>query len=136
MSTSRLLAATALVAALAAAGFAFAQGSRAPADGRLPAGMTIPQIHDRLVGQGYWNIDKIERESGSFEVRARDRNGDRVKLHLDERSGEIIDRRSESRSRDRARRGDDDDDRRWGADCNERRCRDDLPPSGAVRNNN
>ncbi|OGT05018.1 MAG: hypothetical protein A3F73_05235 [Gallionellales bacterium RIFCSPLOWO2_12_FULL_59_22] len=103
----------------------FAQDSRSA--GGANQWLSIPQIYDKLEAAGYRNVEKIERERGSYEVKATDRNGARVKLHLHSQTGEIIDRRQRSSARDR--HGD-----RYlsgGHDnfteCNERRCRDDLP---------
>jgi hypothetical protein len=85
----------------------------------------MPQVFEKLSAQGYWNIDRIERESTSFEVIARDKSGGRVKLHVDARSGEILDRREDGRKHDKRHL---DAGQRDGVECNERRCRDDLPP--------
>lgn len=89
--------------------------------------LSIPQVHDKLEAAGYRNIEKIERERGGYEVRATDRNGARIKLHLDAQSGAVLDRRFRDGHEDEAR----EDSRRRsrdGVDCNKRRCRDDLPP--------
>lgn len=89
--------------------------------------LSIPQVHDKLEAAGYRNIEKIERERGGYEVRATDRNGARIKLHLDAQSGAVLDRRFRDGHEDEAR----EDSRRRsrdGVDCSKRRCRDDLPP--------
>jgi hypothetical protein len=52
------------------------------------------------------------------------RNGERIKLHLNPQTGEIINQRA--RKHDRGNR-DDRDDGSDSANCNKRRCRDDLP---------
>lgn len=91
--------------------------------------LSIGQIHDKLEAAGYRRIEKIERERGGYEARATDRNGERIKLHLNPQTGEVIDRRA--RKHDRSDK-DDRDDRRDSADCNKRRCRDDLPPKAAA----
>lgn len=89
--------------------------------------LSIPQIYGKLEAAGYRNVEKIERERGSYEVKATDRNGARVKLHLHPQTGEIVGQRQRSSARDK-----------YGerylsggpgnfAECNERRCRDDLP---------
>ncbi|HEX5804460.1 MAG TPA: PepSY domain-containing protein [Azospira sp.] len=93
--------------------------------------LSIPQVHDRLEAAGYRNIEKIERERGGYEVRATDRNGARIKLHLDAQSGAVLDRRFRDGHEDEAR----EDSRRRsrdGVDCSKRRCRDDLPPATAT----
>lgn len=86
--------------------------------------LSIGQIHDKLEAAGYRQIEKIERERGGYEARATDRNGERIKLHLNPQTGEIIDQRA--RKHDRGDK-DDRDDGRDSANCNKRRCRDDLP---------
>lgn len=130
MRASLTLSASALAVLIGMGGIvpAAAQGVGAlPAADSRP-GLSIPQVYEKLTAQGYWNIDKIERDPGSFEVRAHEKNGDRVKLYVDARTGEITHKRLEGQKRDRRedrgagqRSGD-------GANCNERRCRDDLPP--------
>ncbi len=91
-----------------------------------PQWLSIPQVHEKLEAAGYRDIEKIERERGGYEVRATDRNGARIKLLVNPRSGEVLDRLQAGK------RGKADGERRrrdgtTGADCNERRCRDDLP---------
>lgn len=85
----------------------------------VPAGdrpwLTIPQVHERLQAAGYRNIEQIERENGSYEVRATDSNGSRSKLYVNPQTGELLVQRAGKHRR------------RNSADCNERRCRDDLP---------
>lgn len=90
--------------------------------------LSIPQIHQKLEAAGYRNIEKIEREHGSYEVRATNRDGQRTKFYVHPQTGEVIDDRQGGRQRD----GNATDQRqRAAADCNERRCRDDLPPGKA-----
>ncbi|MBL8432371.1 MAG: PepSY domain-containing protein [Dechloromonas sp.] len=95
--------------------------------------LSIPEVHARLEAAGYRNIEKIERESGSYEVKATDPAGRRMKLYVHPQTGAVIDQRQRDGKRDR----DDSDHARNGqrssADCNERRCRDDLPQQGAAR---
>lgn len=128
MRTTTVLSAFALGAGLLAGGAALAP---AFADDDRPARtserqwLSIPQIHDKLVAAGYRNIEKIEREDGGYEARATNRNGERIKLYLNPQTGAILDRqRKSSRDKDSAtyKQG-----QRNSADCNERRCRDDLP---------
>jgi len=109
----------------------FAQDSRSA--GGANQWLSIPQIYDKLEAAGYRNVEKIERERGSYEVKATDRNGARVKLYLHPQTGEIINQRQRSSGRDkygeRYLSGGHDN----FAECNERRCRDDLPqPGGAA----
>lgn len=106
-------------------GSAFAGNDRSAADGER--WLSIPQIHAKLEAAGYRNIEKIEREHGSYEVKATDREGRRVKLYVNPQTGDIDDRHGSRR--DRFERSD----TRRSADCNERRCRDDLPQRAAPR---
>ena len=133
MRTTTILSAFALGAGLVAGGVmlapAFAQDNR-PASTAERQWLSIPQIHDKLVAAGYRNIEKIEREDGAYEVRATNRNGARVKLYLNPQTGEIRDRQARESGHD------DGDSRSFSngqrsADCNERRCRDDLPQKAA-----
>lgn len=84
--------------------------------------LSIAQIHDKLVAAGYHDIEKIEREHGGYEARATDRQGARTKLYLNPQTGEIVGQRNKgtqaSGNEGRPQKS---------ADCNERRCRDDLP---------
>lgn len=91
-----------------------------------PRWLSIAEVHDRLIAAGYRNVEKIEREDGSYEARATSRRGERVKLYVNPQSGEIRERRKrESRHDKDAARGDAYG--QYAVDCNERRCRDDLP---------
>jgi len=85
--------------------------------------LSIPQIHDKLVAAGFRDVEKIERERGGYEVRATDRHGERTKLYLNPQTGEITGERNKGTQAD-GREGR----RQNSADCNQRRCRDDLPP--------
>lgn len=90
--------------------------------------LSIPQIHAKLETAGYRNIEKIERKHGGYEIRATDRDGQRVKVYLNPITGDTSDRRGNKH--DKFHRGD----ARNSPDCNERRCRDDLPePVTAAR---
>ncbi|MDY0014543.1 MAG: PepSY domain-containing protein [Rhodocyclaceae bacterium] len=129
MKRSTTLASLLLGATLTAGGFmlapSFAGENRpaAPGEGQW---LSIPQVHDKLQAAGYRDIEKIEREHGGYEARATDRNGQRIKLYLNPRTGEVLDR-------GRGSKGDQAEGQRrhWdgagSANCNERRCRDDLP---------
>lgn len=106
----------------------FAQDNR-PASGSERQWLSIPQIHAKLEAAGYRNIEKIEREHGSYEVKATDRNGQRIKLHLNPQTGEVADQRQRDTKRDSA---DSPNGQRNSADCNTRRCRDDMPQPGVA----
>lgn len=82
--------------ALLAAGLTLAASGAFAADPRPAAAgdwLTIPQVYQKLEAAGYRDIDEIERERRGYEVRAIDRDGRRVKLDVDGRSGEVIERR-------------------------------------------
>lgn len=99
----------------------FAQDA-ASASTSAPRWLSIPEVHDKLVAAGYRNIEKIEREDGAYEARATNTQGERVKLYVNPQTGEIRDRYTRESRYDRgAPQG------QRAADCNERRCRDDLP---------
>ena len=52
--------------------------------------LNIRQIYDRVEAAGYVNIREIELEKyGHYEVKARNAQGDRVKLHVNAQTGEI-----------------------------------------------
>ena len=91
--------------------------------------LPIPEVHARLESAGYRNIEKIERESGSYEVKAADQAGRRIKLYVHPQTGEVIDQRQ----RDKYDGSYAKSNQRSSADCNERRCRDDLPQPGTIQ---
>jgi len=84
--------------------------------------LPIPQIYAKLEAAGYRNIEKIEREHGTYEVRATDRQGARVRLDVHPQTGAILERGARRQAQDGTGR------QRPSAECNERRCRDDMPP--------
>lgn len=57
----------------------------APAAARL----TIRDIYDRMETAGYREIREIEWDDGRYEVKARNAQGERVKLEVNGRSGEV-----------------------------------------------
>ncbi len=95
-------------------------------------GMTIPQVQKKLAALGYQNIDSIKRDRDAFEVKASDKNGARIKLHVDAQTGEIIDKRMAVRGRDHHEQRSLDEGKRNSADCTKRRCRDDQPQQNAA----
>lgn len=92
--------------------------------------LSIGQVHQKLEAAGFRNVEKIEREHGVYEARATDRNGARVKLHINPQTGEVTER-SERRQREREGASTQGRQREGGTavECNKRRCRDDLPQS-------
>ncbi len=138
MRASTLVSASVLAATLVAGGFflapSFADDHYSNQAGQRPW-LSIPQLHDKLAAAGYRDIEKIEREDGRYEVRATDRAGRRVKLHLNPWTGEL-----DAGDRDGIKRGYTEpnavvEGRRSGAECSKRRCRDDLPQVGAQKTN-
>lgn len=134
MRTITLLSALTLGAGLIGGGMllspTFAQNTGPAASTSGARWLSIPEVHDRLIAAGYRNVEKIEREDGTYEARATSRQGERVKLYVNPQSGEIRERhKRESRHDKDAGRGDAYG--QYAADCNERRCRDDLPPKAA-----
>jgi len=128
----RIITIASLIAVGVFATASFAQDNRGAGNGERQW-LSIPQVHARLEAAGYRNIEKIERDRGSYEAKAIDRNGARVKLYLNPQTGEIIDQRNRSARRDKYDKRDARDassGQRNAADCNERRCRDDLPKPG------
>lgn len=123
---SRLLLTAGLMAGTLLSNPSFGQDNR-PAPVVERQWLSIPQIHDKLEAAGYRHIEKIERERGSYEVRASNPSGQRVKLYVNPTTGEIFDRSSEGRRHDRGDSTMTNDRRARSGDCNERRCRDDLP---------
>ena len=126
----------ALGTGLLAGGFALAPsfaGETRPAPTAERQWLSIGQVHQKLEAAGFRNIEKIEREHGVYEARATDRNGARVKLHVNPQTGEVTER-NEHRKRDREGASGESRQREGSAsvECNKRRCRDDMPQSPAA----
>jgi len=126
MQLSPRMFSVALLAGLLAAALMLSQPARAD-DDRGGSWLPIPRLIDKLEAAGYRNIEKIEREHGRYEVRATNRQGERSKLLLDARTGEFVgeQRAYERRDRREVRNT------KSGTECNERRCRDDMPAAPA-----
>jgi hypothetical protein len=86
--------------------------------------LTIGQVYQRLETAGYRDVEKIERERGGYEARATNRQGERTKLSVNPQTGDITDRRAPSQRTNHAK----ETLQRSSTECNQRRCRDDLPP--------
>lgn len=84
--------------------------------------LPIPQIYNKLDAAGYRNIEKIEREHGAYEVRATDPQGARIRLNVHPQTGDVLKPGARKQSQDGSDRQ-----ARPSNDCNDRRCRDDLP---------
>lgn len=52
--------------------------------------LDINQVLVKLMAAGYNKVDKIERERNAYEVRAIDKNGDRIRLYVDPQTGDLI----------------------------------------------
>jgi hypothetical protein len=89
--------------------------------------LPIPQIYAKLESAGYRNIEKIEREHGTYEVRATDRQGARVRLDVHPQTGAILERSARRQAQDGTGNR-----QRPSVNCNERRCRDDMPTKAAT----
>lgn len=85
--------------ATAAFGLAIVQGALAQGEPPAPPAtaatesaptLTMEQVLAQLRDQGYGEVYEIERERDRFEVKARDREGRRVELYLDARTGETV----------------------------------------------
>ncbi|SMB22628.1 conserved exported protein of unknown function [Sterolibacterium denitrificans] len=98
--------------------------------------LTIGQVYNRLEAAGYRNIDEIERERSAYEVKATNQNGQRVKLYVHPQTGVVLDVRPRDGKDKRDgwnRRGTAGGQSGAGLECNERRCRDDLPSAAGSR---
>ncbi|MCC6195797.1 MAG: PepSY domain-containing protein [Burkholderiales bacterium] len=111
MHNTRVLGAIALAVGLAVGALggvaAFAQGAKEDARIEVNARLSIAQVFEKVTAQGYRDIDGIEREKDVFEVDARTGAGERVRLYVDARSGEIL--QTKSQARDSMRPGKDAD---------------------------
>lgn len=87
---------TALAAVVAAASLsALAQSATPPAE---TAPMTMMQVLERITAQGYRDVREIEFEDGRvYEIKATNDKGQRVELHIDARSGEVLKQKIKSK---------------------------------------
>lgn len=71
--------------------------------------LTVHQVQVKLEANGYRDIQEIERERERYQAKATDAQGQRVKLAIDPRSGDVLDtdvkrsRRDDNRSADEPR---------------------------------
>lgn len=63
--------------------------------------LTLHQVQVKLEAIGYRDIEKIERERDGYEAKATSAQGERVKLTVTPRSGEIIEARAQRAARAR-----------------------------------
>ncbi len=104
----------------------FAQNDQAIGNGERPW-LSIPQVYDKIEKAGYRDVNKIERERGYYEVKATDRDGRRVELHVNPQTGEIDNSKWRNSRHGEYGKSRSPNNRQYSADCNERRCRDDVP---------
>ena len=52
--------------------------------------LSVEDVVAHLRSSGYGDIREVEREYGLYEVKGRDRQGERVEVYVDARSGEIV----------------------------------------------
>lgn len=52
--------------------------------------LKIPAIYDKVIAAGYSDINEIEREDKGYEVKARNADGEKVKLDVDPVTGEVL----------------------------------------------
>ena len=126
LTLSTLAIAGTLLTAMAVTLPARASDRKTPATTEQPW-LPIPQIYAKLEAAGYRNIEKIEREHGTYEVRATDRQGARVRLDVHPQTGDILERGTRQQASEGTDRR-----ARPSANCNERRCRDDLAAKPAA----
>jgi hypothetical protein len=94
MDIPRLAAAVLVTTSLGAGVQAPAQtAATAPAAAARPTGPTlaIPELIERLSGEGYSDISEVRRKSDKlYKVNARDTQGRRLELHVDARTAEVL----------------------------------------------
>jgi len=105
--TKRLAVGLGGLLATAAFGFGIVQGALAQSDApvrrsgeeatQTAAAPAIPmeQVLAQLKAEGYGEVYEIERERGRYEVKARNREGRMVELHLDAGTGKILESEAE-----------------------------------------
>lgn len=93
-ATVRRLAAATLLAGLAAGAIAQTTPSTPAA---AQAATTVPgpqlnirQVYDRLEAAGYRDLREVEWSDGRYEVKARNAQGERVKLDVDGNTGAVL----------------------------------------------
>ncbi len=93
MRTTSLLSAIALAVGITG-GAAIISPAMAGDDGpsRFPTAdmLSIAEVHQRLVADGFTRIEEIEFDDGRYEVEAIDSDGREVELELDPRTGRIL----------------------------------------------
>lgn len=80
------------------------KGSRS--DTEQASWLTLHQVQVKLEATGYRDIQEIERERDHYQAKATDAQGQRVKLAIDPRSGDVLDTDVKRSRRDRSRSAD------------------------------
>ena len=80
------------------------KGSRSDTD--QASWLTLHQVQVKLEATGYRDIQEIERERDHYQAKATDAQGQRVKLAIDPRSGDVLDTDVKRSRRDRSRSAD------------------------------
>jgi len=52
--------------------------------------MSQDQIAQKVLEQGYSKVNRMEMEDGMYEVKATDKDGKRVKLNVDPKTGKVV----------------------------------------------
>lgn len=106
MKTSHAILAITLSAAILGGSAFAASAAEAKTASQRDNWLAIPAIYDNVTAAGYLDISEIEREKDGYEVKARDADGNRVKLRVDPQSGEILDVRTKGDKGDKTDRTD------------------------------
>lgn len=96
ISAAMLVAAASLTPALAQNAAPAAASTQTVTAGQV---LTIKQIHEKLEAAGYTDITEIERDRTEYEAKARNKDGQRVKLDMDLVSGDILKTKIKSKDR-------------------------------------
>lgn len=80
------------------------KGSRS--DAEQASWLTLHQVQVKLEATGYRDIQEIERERDHYQAKATDAQGQRVKLAIDPRSGDVLDTDVKRSRGDRSRSAD------------------------------
>ena len=61
-----------------------------PINNTQPQQLTMTQAIQKVEEAGYTNITKAEFDSGRYEIKALNKDGQRIELHVDPKTGNII----------------------------------------------
>lgn len=94
--------------------------------------MPIRQLLDRVESAGFRDVTEIERDDGVYEVKATGAAGQRMKLYLDPRTGEILGQKLRDDRRHRSDRDGRAADRHPSNPCTDGRCGHSIGSDGAA----